>query len=328
MKRNLRIFVLLLAVLMLWGCTPVQNDSTTPGTTATEPSLWIVPTEGPIPESDPYVGVDKEEFYANYTPASNYMDAYYRSQHGLMSGFLEVPGQYAVEAAYRPSLNGQFLRNTDAFYADDGNTYVVVDAYGQTVMRIYKAGAYITLEEVAAYMYAFGGGDGSLPANYISKKSGTPATSMWGEYLRVNHSYFKGDTSKYPYEPVLPDISGCGGELQYYEMDIGTTGTVTPGANSSEYNNGTKIVRGAARLVYARCDKNRNGIYEQDEVYVFYTHNHYNDFREYLNYYGGWGQVFGNVTGGGTFDSKTDCNPTPYPVTGYAAFSEYQQNAA
>ena len=65
---------------------------------------------------------------------------------------------------------------------------------------------------------------------------------------------------------------------------------------------------------------NRNGIYEQDEVYVFYTHNHYNDFREYLNYYGGWGQVFGNETGGGEYSSKYNCNPTPYVPTAYKDF--------
>ena len=35
-------------------------------------------------------------------------------------------------------------------------------------------------------------------------------------------------------------------------------------------------------------------------------------FTEYLNYYGGWGKTFGNITGGGVYDSKTNCNPTPY----------------
>jgi hypothetical protein len=215
----------------------------------------------------------------------------------------------------------KYVRNTDSYYLDDGNTYVVVDGYGNEVMRIYKGGGYITLEEVAAYMYAFGGTDNSFPANYTSKKSTKPTQSIWGKYLRVNHSYFSGNTSKYPYEPVLPNISGCGGELQYYEMDIGTTGTVTPGhENGKMYNTGSSITRGAARLVYARQDVNRNGIYETNEVYVFYTHNHYNDFREYLNYYGGWGEMFGNVTGGGTFDSKSDYNPTPYVPTEYEGF--------
>jgi hypothetical protein len=245
----------------------------------------------------------------------------YRTQHFLMSGSLEVPGQYVVESEYQPMAGDRYIRNTTSYYLDNGSTYVVVDAYGVEVMRIYEGAAYITLEEVAAYMYAFGGSKNAIPANYTSAKSTKPSNSPWGIYLRTNHSHFSGDTSRYPYEPVLPDISGCGGELQYWELDIGTTGTITPGySHGSIYNNGVSITRGAARLVYARQDKNRNHIYEPDEVYVFYTHNHYNDFREYLNYYGGWGEMFGNVTGGGVFDSKTNCNPTPYPATAYEEF--------
>lgn len=281
-----------------------------------------VSTEVQIPASDPYVGMTAEEFYADYKPATCREDALYRSQHGFLSGSLAVPGQYAVEAEYRPMEDGKFVRNTSNYYLDDGNTYVVVDAYGKTVMKIYKGGGYITLEEVAAYMYAFGGSKENLPANYTSKKATKVGTSIWGEYLRSNHSYFSGNTSKYPYEPVLPNISGCGGDLQYWELDIGTTGTKTPGYNSKEYNDGTSITRGAARLVYARQDLNGNGTYEQNEVYVFYTHNHYNDFREYLNYYGGWGEIFGNVTGGGEYSSKTNYNPTPYVPTEYKAFLE------
>lgn len=302
------LLVLVVLLALLSGCqAPADIQQTTE-----------VP-EVSIPTSDPYVGVNKEEFYENYTPATSYMDAYYRSQHGLLSGSLTVPGQDATVADNRPVEGGKYVRNTSTRYLDDGNTYVVVDATGNEVMRIYRDGGYITLEEVAAYMYAFGGGE-QLPANYTSKKNGSPQTSPWGEYLRLNHSWFKGDTRRYPYEPELPDISGCGGDLQYYEMDIGTTGTVTPGYAPKPYVNGNTITRGAARLVYARQDKNGDGVYSRDEVYVFYTHNHYNDFREYLNYYGGWGEVFGNMTGGGEYSSKTKYNPTPYPVTAYRDF--------
>ena len=288
---------------------------------ATEPPATEPPATEPIPESDPYVGMTKAEFYADYHPATSYMDAYYRTQHFFLSGELEIPGQYAQEAEYRPMDGALYIRNTDNFYTDDGNTYIVVDSYGVEVMRIYKGAAYITLEEVAAYMYAFGGSNCVLPANYTSSKNTRPANSPWGEYLRVNHSYFSGDTSRYPYEPVLPNISGCGGQLQYFELDIGTTGTTTPGYAPKLYNNGSKIERGAARIVYARQDLNRNGLYEDNEVYVFYTHNHYNDFQEYLNYYGGWGEMFGNVTGGGEYSSKYNCNPTPYVPTAYEGFS-------
>ncbi len=329
-------FLLVLAMLMT-GCNLQKAD--TPDNSQIESESSQNPSDSQKPEdggtvnndqtdiptpptSDPYVGMTSEEFYANYTPAKTREDALYRSQHGFMSGSIEVPGQYAVEAENRPMEDGKYIRNTSNYYLDDGNTYVIVDAAGKEVTRIFRGGAYITLEEVAAYMYAFGGSSDDLPANYTSKKRGSPQDSIWGKYLRLNHSYFIGNTAKYPYEPELPNISGCGGDLRYYEMDLGTTGTVTDGYKSREYNTGIGIVRGAARLVYARQDLNGNGTYEQDEIYVFYTHNHYNDFREYLNYYGGWGEMFGNVTGGGVFDSKTQCNPTPYVPTAYKEFLE------
>lgn len=268
---------------------------------------------------DPYQDISKTEFYADYKTACCNLDAAYRSRHGLLSGSLEIPGQYAEESKNRPMHDKKYVRNTSTMYLDNGNTYVVLDANGVEAMRIHKSGGYITLEEVAAYMYAFGG-NGTIPANYTSKKSGKPNSSIWGEYLRVNHSYFIGDTNRYPYEPELPDISGCGGSLRYYEMDIGTTGTTTPGYAAKPYIQGNKINRGAARIVYARQDLNGNGIYENNEVYVFYTHNHYNDFREYLNYYGGWGEMFGNVTGGGVYGSETNAKPTPYVKTAYKNF--------
>lgn len=334
MKLSKRRIIASVALILLLVCiysmkdhaehTPLSDPSTQQGEIADHsPSVpEIITCSGHT--SDPYVGVDKEAFYADYTPACCYADAQYRTQHFLLSGLLTVPGQYATVSEYRPTdEDGLLIRNTDCLYLDDGNTYVVVDAYGQEVLRIYRGAAYITLEEVAAYMYAFGGSNNDLPANYTSKKLTKVGTSPWGIYLRGNHSNFSGSTEKYPYEPVLPDISGCGGDLKYYEMDIGTTGTNTGGGYAVKvYNDGSSITRGAARLVYTRMDKNNNGIYETDEVYVFYTANHYNDFREYLNYYGGWGCLFGNETGGGTISSKTDYNPTPYVPTGYASFRE------
>lgn len=330
-----KIFVMLLLLcLVLSACQLPEAGTTQPSTqlqpptsSATEPSSDPntgspdrVECEGH--ESDPYENVDKEAFYVNYSPACCYQDACYRTEHFLMSGSLEVPGQYVTVAADQPrDRQGSLIRNTDFYYEDDGNTYVVVDCYGVEVLRLYKGAAYITLEEVAAYMYAFGGSNQSLPANYSSKKVTKVGTNPWGIYLRGNHSYFSGNTDKYPYEPELPDISGCGGSLQYYEMDIGTTGTDTGnGYPVKIYNDGTNITRGAARLVYARYDKNGNGTYEMNEIHVFYTANHYNDFREYLNYYGGWGEIFGNETGGGILSDKHNCNPTPYVPTGYDSF--------
>lgn len=267
---------------------------------------------------DPYENVNKSTFYANYTPAKSYTDATYRTQHGLMSGSITVPDQAPTISKNRPTSGGKFVLNTDMIYLDGGKTYVVVDSNGDEVMRIYYGGAYITLEEVAAYVYAFG----DIPPNYSSKKTPTSAMwSTWGEYLRANHSNFSGNTSQYPYEPELPNISGCGGRLQYKEMDIGTTGTTAGNYAVKIYNDGSRITRGAARIVYGRYDLNHNGQYDVGEIYLFYTYNHYNDFQEYLNYYGGWGQMFGNITGGGSLSSTTNYNPTPYVPVVRKSFS-------
>ena len=275
------------------------------------------------PATDPYVGVNKTEFYADYEPAADYWDAYFRTQHGLMSGNIGDQDQAPNISAYQPRYDGLLVRNSEALYGNEGNSYTIVDACGNPVMTIYRGGAYVMLEEVAAYVLAFG----EPPANHSESKKTKPTTSIWGEYLRVNHTKFSGDTSKYPYEPVLPNISGCGGSFVYYEMDVGTTGTdCDPSYTAKIYNDGNTITRGAARIVYTVKDTNGNKIIDINEKYVFYTYNHYNDFQEYLNYYGGWGEMFGNITGGGTISSKTHYNPTPYvrsvkmPLTSVTAF--------
>ncbi len=275
----------------------------------TSNKVAVIVKEQEIILSDPYENVTYSEFYANYTPASSSTDAYYRSLHGFMSGDISKQNQEPTLAHYQPMVGESYVRNTSALYSNDGNTYYIVDGYGNVVNQIYKGGGYVTLEEVAAYVLAFG----DIPANYISKKSGSPSTNIWKEYLRLNHSSFSGSTTKYPYEPKLPRISGCGGDLYYYEIDLGTTGTdCDPDYPVVDYNNGKKIERGAARIVYTRFDRNKKNITDINEKYVFYTYNHYNDFQEYLNYEGGWGEMFGNITGGGTLSSTYDYKPTPY----------------
>ena len=273
------------------------NDGTTDGndgTTSEEKPkvekddgvvVIYLPNETDPVTSDPYVNVDKDEFYKNYTPAISYMDAYYRTQHGLMSGSIATQSNNPTISAYQPEEDGRLVRNSAFIYSEDGKTYYVVDAHGNIVNKIYKCGGYVALDEVAAYVFAFG----TFPANHTAEKKPKPASSVWGKYLRANHSKFSGDTNKYPNEPELPNITGNGGAIQYYEMDIGGAG----------YNNGSKITRGALRIVYGRKDLDRDGIIEMGEVYLFYTQNHYEDFREYLNYEGGWGDIFGNQTGGG-----------------------------
>ena len=280
---------------------PVTETVTEP---ATEPETTAEPETVP-----PTVIIEAERSPEGYQPAGSYEESLDRTQNAQLSGYPYVPDQAPNISPYRPEQDGKYVKNNQPYYIDS-NTYVVVDAYGREVFRVYRGGAYVTLEEVAAYVYAFG----TVPANHAAGKNTKPTSSIWGENLRVNHSRFTGDTSRYPYEPELPRISGCGGDLTYWEMDIGTTGTdCDPGYISRIYNDGSRITRGAARIVYTWNDLNSNGITDPtDIVYVFYTYNHYNDFQEYLNYYGGWGEMFGNITGGGTISSKSDYNPTPY----------------
>lgn len=290
-----------------------ENGGTTGGDTNIELPDQDLPEK---PATDPYANVDKAEFYANYEPAKDYWDAYFRTQHGLMSGNIGDQDQAPTISAFQPTYDGMLVRNNQGLYGNEGNSYTIVDAYGKPVMTIYRGGAYIMLEEVAAYVFAFGhcsSDNTNIPANHSPSKKTSPTSSVWGKYLRVNHTKFTGDTSRYPYEPELPNISGCGGNIVYYEMDIGTTGTdCDPSYRAAVYNNGSRIDRGAARIVYTVKDTNGNNVIDINEKYVFYTYNHYNDFQEYLNYWGGWGEMFGNITGGGTISSKTNYNPTPY----------------
>lgn len=260
--------------------------------------------------SDPYENVNKDEFYANYHEATSYMDAYYRTQHYLLSGTDHLDSQEPTLSSYQPKSDSKYIRNSSAIYSADKKTYYIQDVNGNIVDKIYESGAYITLDQVAPYLMAFN----NVPKNYITSRPSTAAGSPWGKYMRGNHSKFSGNTSSYPYEPVLPNISGCGGTYTYYEVDFGTTGTdCDPGFLSLPYNDGKKITRGAARLVYARYDRNGNDL-DVNQKYVFYTYNHYNDFQEYLNYKGGFGQIFGNITGGGELSSKdkNKCHPTSY----------------
>lgn len=263
--------------------------------------------------ADPYANMGASGFHNNnYKPAADLQDSYWRTKHNLMSGSIADQDPTPTLSSYIPMQGNKYVRNIDENYYDNGNSYKIVDGSGNVVNTIYKCGAYVSLEEVAAYVYAWG----DVPANYITSNKGDPESNAWGEFLRLNHNVFSGDTSRYPYEPVLPNISGCGGTYRYYEIDIGTTGTHTPGYTVAPYNNGKKITRGAARIVYARYEGSR--LLSPSERYVFYTYNHYNDFQEYLNYQGGWGEMFGNITGGGQYNSGR--NPSPYVDVAKSSF--------
>lgn len=266
-----------------------------------------------IESENNYDDITKEEFYANYTRATDPFDAKTRTRHHLMSGDISTQDQEPTIEEERPTRNGEFIKHSPNSYTVGALFHTVVDSEGYAAFDVYKDGTYVTLEEVAAYIFAFG----DVPPNYYEDRHNYPEPyeSPWGEYLRLNNSLFSGDTSDYPYEPELPRISGNGGDLVYYEVDIGTTGTdCDPNYETREYNDGNSIVRGAARIVYSARYINGNPITDPDDRYVFYTYNHYNDFQEYLNYENGWGEMFGNVTAGNELNEHDRNNPpTEYP---------------
>ena len=261
---------------------------------------------------NPYLDIDKNEFYNNYKRATSLLDSKYRSECYLMSGDITPQDQEPEIASNQPKQGNMLIHNATRNFSNNGNVYTVYNVNGEKEFDIYYGGAYTSLEEVAAYIYAWG----EVPVNYDPDKDAQPYNSEWGEYLRVNNTYFKGNTKQYPYEPELPNISGVdNGNVMYYEIDIGTTGTdCDPEYDPEIYNDGNRIIRGAARIVYTYSYINGDPVSDEDR-YVFYTYNHYNDFQEYLNYYNGWGEMFGNITGGGTISSKVDYNPTPYVQT-------------
>ena len=115
---------------------------------------------------NPYTEISKEEFYSNYTRSTSYTDAMYRTECHLMSGLIEVPDQEPTIATNQPEINGKLIHNSETNYSNKGNTYTVMDSRGNDAFEIYYGAAYTSLEEVAAYIYAWG----NVPVNYAEDK--------------------------------------------------------------------------------------------------------------------------------------------------------------
>lgn len=257
---------------------------------------------------DPYINVNKTEFYSDYKPATTYEDAIYRTKHYLMSG--DITDQKHLPVEGKLMEDDKAIKYTDATYVLDADgkylAYVPNVIDGDNYIIFYGA-AYTSLNEVASYLLAFG----SVPANQIKNSKNTgknQAVSIWGKYGRVNDNEFKGN-GKYPYEPEIPTND----RYVFHEIDFGTIGDYYTGSRyQSLYNNGYSITRGAARFVYT-ADSSVKSI---NERYVFYTYNHYNDFQEYLNYHNGWGVRFGNESAGNIYcGDSDDYNSTFLPPT-------------
>lgn len=320
-----------------------QESSTSETSELPPSSSTEIPSTSTI-QQDPYESIDTlneiKEFYNNYSIATSYEDAQYRTIHHLLSGkdTLNYLDPVTNSTEYLAPDNSYYFNTTHKYeYNNDGSyrSYILYNYKGEIESTIYYNGGYQELSEVATYLYAFG----EVPpnSNYESTKTGKKnAYNDWYKFGRVNKQFFTDDTSKYKYEPSLPDAYkgsnytlGDDGNKMYMEIDVGTLGRVSTSTEDTNYyylsegSDEGKITRGVARLVYTYCyssptrDDSFDGkqrIEDASERYVFYTYNHYNDFQQFLNYNNGFGLRFGNISGGGTYGKYNSLYPpTQYP---------------
>ena len=270
----------------------------------------------PDTRRDIYADQNLSNFYSEYSYASTYEEAYFRSKHHLMSGDLTDQQYKTPEGKIMDGASA--VRCTTAIYILDYQGkylgYIPNNLEGKNRV-IWYGGAYISFNDVAAYLYAFG--EVPVNSNYDKGSKGRKqSVSDWGKYGRCNVGTFYANTSKYPFQPNMPRTNN----QNYTETDFGTQGGYTnvneiTGTyyNQTVYNTGNSISRGAARFCFVNNKKNI------DERYVFYTYNHYNDFQEYLNYDNGFGVRIGNESAGnpycsdaGDYNASAKFSPTQY----------------
>ena len=147
-KLTSRIIALALCILFLFtaGCNITNNSENSESETKTQEQE----AQTELETNELGLGIDEsksDRFYRDSIPAQSYEEALDRASRGELSGSNEVPDQAPMISEYRPCIDGLYVKNTDSYYVDN-NTYVVVDAYGNEVLRVYRGGGYITLEEV------------------------------------------------------------------------------------------------------------------------------------------------------------------------------------
>lgn len=269
---------------------------------------------------DPYINIDEDEFYENYKISDSYIDSYYRSLHGLLCGELieddGSPKQY--ESAPMKS-NDIYYKNAYIRFgvnADGDRVSYTINTLDDSDYTIYKDGIYTSMNDVAAYLFAFN----DLPKNYLSGTSlKNEAYNLYGEFGRVNFNKYSGPSAtKYQYEPYLKGQEDK--TLYYRETDFGATyGPNYYYTYNDRHNgsNGREIFRFLvansydSSYTYAKksTDYSTPNPTSIDDRYVYYTFNHYNDFVEYLNYYNGFTAPFGNMTAGNNMNEYNASNP-------------------
>ncbi|MEG1222708.1 MAG: hypothetical protein RRZ92_03950 [Bacilli bacterium] len=299
------------------------NTSTTTTTSDTTSSTSTTSTTSVKPPLvDPYIDIDTisevKNFYKNYTPSTCFEDAQFRTKHMLISGS-SAASDYKV-ALTRPLGDTTAVRNTfmDYTYRDDGS-YESYKLYSldKTFTTIYYGGGYSDINEVVAYLFAFG----EVPPNVSPDKGklNNFVKTNWWRYARVNDGYYSGpSSSSHQYEPYL--YGQRNDTVSYNETDFGDWQYYNDIIYDKQYSPTTYIKnsegnitgnRGNLRLLYTTKEKNPGNKNDFSKRRVYFTFNHYNDFVEYLNYRDGFGQQFGNMTKGNGYGQGTCLDDAP-----------------
>lgn len=255
-------------------------------------------------------------YWMNLGYASDYTTALNLTSNKSLSGDDRLTDYLPNSATNNPqNAAGIYYRVSTMNYGDNGNSFRINTLDGSEGPVIYKNAAYTNIEDVAAYIVAFG----DVPPNArYTKGSTTSAINNWGPIARVNYAYYSNNNDDYKYETECYTHSQYFNKTQssneywyhYFESDIGATlwndepyqRRYNNGNSLKKYNDGNTITRGTLRFVWTRYWTNQEhgssltrDINESYERNVYYTTTHYNDFQQYLNYYGGWAERIGNT---------------------------------
>ena len=173
------------------------------------------------------------------------------------------------ESSTEPDSSIHYLPDTGATKLRDveprgalGDRYVEIP---NSDVILYEDEYYTDVDEVAAYLQFFD----RLPDNCVLDRNDVKRNN---EYFFTN-GYFGNR------EGILPQ----GGGITFTEIDL---------RSGYSWSGQSLQNRGVHRIVFAQ-DRT------DDVVAVYVTYNHYETFQEYLCYYGGWGEEYGEDSSNG-----------------------------
>lgn len=202
-----------------------------------------------------------------------------------LSSIAEESSVASIEEESSSSSEATSFEYSDEYYrlspADFGEKIYSFDqstcTFAESEITISIDQACLSAEEVCYYYLAFE----TLPPNYFTTekyRSDTSSALEYGKAGRCASRYCYADRPD-GYAVTIGPYYNKTETSYYWEFDIDLDGT---------YNVG-RINRGAGRVVVVA-----DGLeaYGGDGPVCFFTEDHYDSFREFYNYEGGWGPTF------------------------------------